>query len=162
VIARPLVPPAVSAVSASSGRLAFGFGPRFFLLLAAGVLIVVPAWLDGRVLWVLALWNVIVFAVWYVDLKRMPTRGTVRVTRSWRSPLSLGIPARVALELRNETDHTLDIEVMDDAPVELTSDVGRSVVSLSPGEQKTAEYEVVPRRRGDVHVGKAWLRMRTP
>ena len=162
MIARPLAPPAVSATSASSGRLAFGFGPRFFVLLAAGVLIVVPAWLDGRVLWVLALWNLIVFAVWYVDLKRMPARGPVRVTRSWRSPLSLGIPARVALELRNETDHTLDLEVVDDAPVELTSQSGRSLLSLSPGEQKTAEYDVVPSRRGDVVVGKAWLRMRTP
>lgn len=160
-MARPLVPPAVSAVAAASGRLAFGFGPRFFLLLAAGVLIVVPAWLDGRVLWILALWNLIVFGVWYVDLKRMPAHGTVRVTRAWRSPLSLGAQTRVALELRNETDQALDIEVLDDVPAELKRDFGRSVVALSPQEQKSAAYDVVPQRRGDVQVGNAWLRIRT-
>jgi uncharacterized protein (DUF58 family) len=162
MIARPLVPPAVSAVSASSGRLPFGFGPRFFLLLAGGGLIVVPAWLDGRVLWILALWNLVVFGVWYADLNRMPTHGSVRVTRSWPSPLSLGVQTRVALELRNETDHALEIEVLDDAPAELRRDFARTLLSLLPGEQKTASYEVLPRRRGDVHVGNAWLRIRTP
>ena len=162
MIARPLVPPAVSAASVSSGRLSFAFGPRFFLLLAAGVLIVVPAWLDGRVLWILALWNLIVLGVWFVDLKRIPTHSAVRVTRSWRSPLSLGIATRVSLQLHNEAATPLEIEVLDDAPSELRSDAARATMTLAPGEQAATDYEIVPRRRGDVDVGRAWLRVRTP
>ena len=162
MIARPMVPPAVSAVAVPKGRASFGFGPRFFLLLVGGALIAVPAWLDGRVLWVLALWNIVVMAVWWTDLKRMPAHESVRVTRTWRTPLSLGIASEVSLVLRNETGSSLDIEVIDDAPVELRSEFARNIVSLAPGEQKTTTYSVLPQRRGDLPVGSAWLRLRTP
>lgn len=161
MIARPLVPPAVSAEASSSGRFSFAFGPRFFLLLAAGVLMAVPAWLDGRVLWVLVLWNAIVLGLWAFDLKRIPSREAISVTRLWRTPLSLGIGTRVALELRNNSDLPLEIEVLDDPPTELRDEFARAVATLGPGERVAAEYEIHPVRRGDVRVGSAWLRVRT-
>ena len=162
MIARPLVPPAVSAVAVPGGRVPFAFGSRFFLLLAAGALIVVPAWLDGRVLWVLALWNLVVLLTWFVDLKRIPARDAVRVTRTWRTPLSLGLDARVLLEIHNEAALPLDIEVLDDAPQELRDDFARAVMTLGAGQRGTTEYRIVPRRRGDARLGAAWLRIRTP
>jgi uncharacterized protein (DUF58 family) len=160
-MARPLVPPAAAAAAAPARRASFAFGRRFFLLLAAGVLLVVPAWVDGRAVWVLVAWNAVVLAVWLLDLARIPARAPVTVSRSWRSVLSLGRMARVALDVRNEAGVPLEVEVLDDAPAALRAGLPGATLTIDSGESRTMEYEIVPGQRGDVTVGDTWLRVRT-
>lgn len=161
MIARPLVPPAAAAAAAPARKASVAFGRRFFLLLAAGVLLVVPAWLDGRAAWALVAWNAIVLTAWMLDLAQIPARAPVTVARSWRSVLSLGQTARVALDIRNDAGTALEVEILDDAPTAFRAEFPRATLTIAPGESRTIDYEIVAGQRGDVTVGDAWLRLRT-
>ena len=67
-----LVPPNVSAVAVRRGRVGFGFGPRFFLLMMLGLVWLAPAWWDARFFYAMLAWDVFVFMIWFWDLLRVP------------------------------------------------------------------------------------------
>ena len=73
------------------------FAPRTLRLLALGVLLVLPAWFDRRLLVTMAAWDVLVLAAWLVDLRRLPPAASLTVSRSWRSAAAL-IPQSVDLK----------------------------------------------------------------
>lgn len=157
----PLAPPRAAASAAPAGRLPYAFGQRFFLLLAAGLLLIVPAWLDPRVIAVLGAWNLLVFALWAVDLKRIPAGGAIEVARTWMSPLTLGRPSRVAIEVTSRAPRPLTIDLVDDVPPRLRQALPEARVDVEPGDSARLEYDVDPAERGDAAVGGVALRVRT-
>ena len=50
---------------------AVAFGPRFFVLLAIGIVWIGPAFFDARFLYGLVAWNAFVLAAWAGDLWRL-------------------------------------------------------------------------------------------
>lgn len=161
--ARPLVPDAASAVVAPAKRRAsFAFGPRFFVFLALGLLFAVPAWIDSRVLWLLGAWNLLVAVVWTADLRRIPPRASLDVTRRWSGPLSLGEPAQVALGIRNQSAVPLWVDALDDVPAALRRELPQGTVVVRTGDAVDVTYDLLPVARGDHQLGPVWLRVRTP
>ena len=162
MIARPIAPVAVTAAAESRRRWPFGFTRRFLLLLAAGAVFAVPAWVDGRAIAVMFAWNALLVITWAIDLHRM-VPGSIEVTRSWRGPLALGIPSVVTLRTVNTGRVNLVAVLTDDVP----GDMRRTLPTLAAqvtagGDPSTAEYEVRPTRRGDHQLGPVSLRCRTP
>jgi uncharacterized protein (DUF58 family) len=162
VIARPIAPPDATATAVSRGRWGFGFGGRFFTLLGAGILFAIPAWLDRRVLLVLAAWNALLLILWLVDLRRMPNAGGLIVTRRWRGPLALAVDSFVTISIENTSDLPLDVSVADDMPGTLRRTLPALALAVPPNDTAETSYEITPAARGDVDVGALSLRVQTP
>lgn len=161
MIVRPLAPGPVSAPAASSRRLPYSFAPRFFLLLAAGLILVVPAWIDSRAAIVLATWNLLVVAVWFVDVRRIPAGPELRVTRAWTAPLALGVASQARIEVTNGAALRLQVDVMDDVPVVFSREIPKGRLDIERGETARVDYDVAPAVRGDVAIGRVSLRVRS-
>jgi uncharacterized protein (DUF58 family) len=156
-----LAPSAAGAAARASGRLAVGLGPRGFLLLGAGLVWLVPAWLDPRALLVLALWNAGVLALAGLDLARLPRAGLLRVTRGWPSALTLGAPADVTVVVENRSERDIDVRAIDYASAALLRDPAVLDLAVPHASIGDARYTVQPRDRGDVAVGPVVVRWRS-
>src|SRR5579863_10273345 len=98
-----LAPETVSATCQSAGRVGFGFGRRFFFLMLVGVLWIIPAFWDLRLLLVMAAWDACVLIAWLTDLLRLPRAGYLKLERSWGGPAALNDPVAVRLHMENQS-----------------------------------------------------------
>jgi uncharacterized protein (DUF58 family) len=162
VTIRPLVPPPASGAARPGRRFAAAFGPRFFLLLGAGLVLIVPAFLDPRALWGLAAWNLGVVTLWILDLRRIEADGQIAVSRTWSAPLALRTPASVTVQVENRSPLPLQIEATDDVPATFREDLPARTIDVPAGASAKAEYEIQPSARGDIHIGELALRVRSP
>jgi uncharacterized protein (DUF58 family) len=162
VIVRPLVPARASGPALPTRRFAYGFGERFFLLLAAGLLLAVPAWIDPRAIFALIAWNVLVLGLWLADVRQIPWGDRLQVSRAWAEPLALGAPSRVGVEVSNRTGVPVHVAVIDDVPASLRKDLPETRLAVERHDSGRVEYEVCPAERGDVRLGAMSLRVRSP
>jgi uncharacterized protein (DUF58 family) len=161
VIIRPLVPARATARALPAGRLPFAFAPRFFLLLAAGAILAIPAWIDPRALIALVAWDLLVLTIWVVDLRTIPPGPALEVTRVWTTPLALGVRSQVGIEVTNHSARAVRVDVIDDMPPAIRRELPEGGVDLRSGETARIEYEILPAERGDAVVGGISLQVRS-
>ena len=147
-----LAPARIEAPAAPRGRVPWTFGPATLRLLALGLLLVIPAWLDGRALAFMAAWDVVVFAAWFLDLRRLPRPGALSVGRDWKAPLILGEPRRGRLRFTNAGAVAVRARVTEFAAAVLRPEPFDAYVTVPAGGEVTVEYDVVPAARGDARV----------
>ncbi len=100
---------------------------------------------------------------WFVvDGLRGPVDGAVAVQRTLPPRLSVGVPARIELLLRNRTDAPIVVRVADGCPASLRPDQEVVEADLAPYEERTVGYEVTPGRRGAFPFAPTALRLRRP
>jgi uncharacterized protein (DUF58 family) len=161
VIVRPLVPAPVTAPARGTRRAAFAFAPRFFLLLAAGCILVIPAWIDQRAILAVGAWNVLVIAAWVADLRRIPSGEAIEVRRTWTTPLALGVPSTVRTLVRNKSEIPVHVSVTDHVPTTLRRVMPEAWLDVGSRASAEAGYEITPAERGDTQVGRTYLRVRS-
>ena len=159
---RSLVPEPSTAPAVAVQTFPYGFGSRFFALLAGGFLLIVPAWIDPRLIVALVGWNLVVLAVWIIDLRRIPSGAALEVTRAWTSPLALGASGRVKIEVSNHATLPIDADVVDDVPAALRRDLPELALRVEASASGAGAYEILPAERGDATLGRLWLRVRSP
>lgn len=159
---RPLVPDSSTGPAVATKRFPYGFAPRFFVLMAAGVVLAIPAWIDPRAIVALAAWNALVIVIWAIDLRRIPSGRALEVTRAWVAPLALGETGRVRIALSNASPSSISADVIDEVPPSLRRELAEVQVEVDGGGTAQAEYEISPAERGDARVGRLWLRVRSP
>ncbi len=157
-----LAPPNVTARAERAGRFPFAFGRRFFLFLFVGLVWIAPAWREPRFLYALALWDVVVFALWAFDLSRMARPEQLEVTRVWGEPLGLTKRMPVTLELRNFSGGVISAKVTDETPETFCRDLPSVDIIVPANGARSASYPIEPRSRGDVRFGNVWLRYQSP
>ena len=142
-------------------RLPFAFGTRFFVALLLGLIWLVPAWWSPRLIAAMFLWDAVVLAVWLFDLLRLPAPAQLEVRRSWKSALSLARPATVEIELENHSRTPIHASVVDETPPALRDQPPTIEIAVRGADPVRAEYSIVPRTRGDVVLGRLFLRYQT-
>ena len=148
----------VEGRAAPRQRAGWSFTPRTLQLLAIGLLLLVPAWIDARALWAVAAWDAIVFAGWFIDLRRLPRPEAVVVSRAWAGPLMLGAPQTVRLDVRNEGQVTIAVRMTDFPDGRLRRDPPEMALTVGPGSDASVTYGVVPSARGDATLDYVSLR----
>src|SRR4029077_12673284 len=154
----PLVPPEARARAKRLGRFAFGFGPRFFVVVLFGLLWLVPAWWVPRLIVGMLLWDLVAVAMFVVDLLRLPKPSQVEGCRTWGRAISLAAVSEVAISIRNLGGIAIRSYLVDETPSSLRITPPMLELVASAGEQALARYQILPRRRGDIHVGQLFLR----
>lgn len=159
---RPLVPASIAAHARRAHRWPFAFAPRCFVLLATGLLLIVPAWIDRRALAGFGLWNVLVLIVWALDAWRLPAPEVLVVRRRWRGALTLGVRADVELDVQNDSPRPIRVWLVDGVPAALRRAFPETLVDVPGSGATDARYDVEPRERGDLSMGAVALRYRSP
>lgn len=155
---RPLVPPPVEARASSQGRVPFGFGSRFFVALLLGLTWLVPAWWMPRFVVAMFLWDLLVLLAFAVDLLRLPKPSQLAVTRSWEHTPSLATTSNVNLTIRNLGRTSVRCTLIDETPSSLRKLPPNLSVDVPANSQGHVEYPILPRERGDLRLGRLFLR----
>lgn len=154
----PLIPPPKIARARALGRIPFGVGPRFFLLLILGLLWIGPAWIERRFLLAMAGWDVLLVALWAWDLYRLPRPSQMEIARLWSTPPALSNESRVQIELSNRGKSAIYATLIDDLPPAVRSGAATVEVQVAAGAAARTSYAIQPSQRGDAELGETHVR----
>jgi uncharacterized protein (DUF58 family) len=157
-----LAPAPAEGQAVPAGRVPWSFGPRALRLFIVGLVLLVPVWIDARAIALLLAWDAIVLVAWLVDLRRLPSPAKLVLRREWGSTLTLAQPQRVTLTIRNGGNAPIHVELTDFVSQDLRAVPPTSTLAVPPGAEGKAVYDVVPRVRGDISLGRLALSYRTP
>ena len=160
MIAARLAPATAAAAGRVTGRAAFALTPRTMALLAAGLLFIIPAWIDRRALLLLVLWDGAVLAAAWANLRRLPAASELTTTRAWHAALTIGEPSAIRISVANRGAVPIRVTVQDYAPPSFRRDLASCELDVPAGGTAAASYAIRPRERGDATVGAAALRWR--
>jgi len=154
----PLVPRNASAAAQTARRWPGGFGPRFFVLLLAGLVWIGPGVWDPRFVYGMVAWDLLVIAAWAWDLRRLPRPEQLEVARLWSVPVALAVESRVEVEVRNRGRVSVHIEAVDDVAIGLRREPASLEIVAAGGGEGRAAYTIKPAERGDAQLGSVHLR----
>jgi hypothetical protein len=138
-----LVPPEVEAVTNSHKRWGVAFGNRFFVLLLLGLVWIIPAFVDLRFVYALALWDGLVLLAWLADLAQLPKPSQLRVRRTWRSAVALSIPSNIDLTLINSSGKVVHATIVDTVPAQLGNEPPTLSMKAAAKSEATAGYRII-------------------
>lgn len=153
-----LVPPSAAEHAKYASRMSFAFGRRFFLLLLIGLVWLGPAWSNPRYLYAMVIWDIGVFVLWAWDLAQLPKPNQLECRRTWMAPLQLSVEAIVTIEIRNASDASILVHVIDDAPASFAQDIPEFDISAPASGMGSSSYSIRPGERGDLRIGSTFLR----
>ena len=152
------IPPAASARAHSAGRFRIGFGTRFFVALLIGLVWVVPAAWSPRLIAGMFIWDGLFLLLWLQDLLRLPKPGELELQRVWHTPPSLGVRSKVSIELHNFGRRPVFARVTDETSRALRREPPVVELAVPSGISSSADYEILPAQRGDLPLGKFYVR----
>ena len=152
------IPETTTARAHAAGRFKFGFGTRFFVALLIGLVWVVPAVWSPRLVAGMFIWDALFVLLWVQDLLRLPKPRELELQRIWHSPPSLGVRSRVSVALQNFGHRAVFARVTDETPRTLRAEPPVLTLAAALGASASADYEVLPARRGDLAIGKMFVR----
>jgi uncharacterized protein (DUF58 family) len=153
-----LVPSEVEATAGSYTRFGMAFGNRFFLLLAVGLVWLLPAFVDRRFVYAMFVWDLLVLLVWLADLLRLPAPSQLTMKRTWHSPVALAIPSNLALTLINHSGTSVWATLIDTVPVHLRSEPPTLTVNVGARSETIGTYGICPAQRGDAKLADCYVR----
>jgi uncharacterized protein (DUF58 family) len=159
--AESLVPASAEARFAPRGRLPFAFGPRFFVALLLGLVWMVPAWWTARFVVVMFLWDALAIVAFVVDWLRLPAPSQLEARRIWTSALSFARPALVEIEIQNQGRPPVFVFWTDETPAALRDEPPEAELAVGIASPVRRSYPVLPRLRGDVGLGRLFVRYRS-
>src|SRR6266849_232932 len=155
---QPLIPAEVGARARALGRVPFGFGSRFFVMLLLGLLWLVPAWWSPRLIGAMFLWDFVTVLAFVSDLLRMPKPTEIEARRSWERAPALARPCEVTLVIRNFAGSAIRCFLTDETPASFRAAPPMLDLLVPARGRGHARYEILPRQRGDQRLGRLFLR----
>jgi uncharacterized protein (DUF58 family) len=155
---RPLVPPPLAGRARSLGRVPIAFGPRFFVVLLLGLLWLIPAWWSPQLIAAMFLWDFFAILAFISDLARLPKPPQIEVRRQWEQAPCLATPSEVTLSVRNFGGSPFRCYLIDETPVSFRKAPPAVELTVGPGGQTETRYQILPSERGDVRLGRLFLR----
>jgi uncharacterized protein (DUF58 family) len=131
---------------------------RFFVALLIGLVWVVPAAWSPRLIAGMFFWDGLFLLLWLQDLLRLPKPGDLELQRVSHSPPSLGVRSKVSVELRNFGRRPVFARVTDETSRALRREPPVVNLAALAGGTASAEYEILPAQRGDLPIGKLFMR----
>jgi uncharacterized protein (DUF58 family) len=156
--AATFVPAVSSARAHSTGRFRIGFGTRFFVALLIGLVWVVPAAWSPRLIAGMFIWDGLFLLLWLQDLMRLPKPGELELQRIWHTAPSLGVRSKISVELHNFGRRPVFARVTDETSRALRREPPVLELAAPAGGMASAQYEIFPAQRGDLLIGKFYMR----
>lgn len=127
-------------------------------MLLLGLLWLVPAWWAPRFVAAMLLWDAAVLVIFGIDLARLPKPAELECRRGWEHAPSLATRSQVTLTVRNFAGARIRCTVVDETPASFRKAPPSLSLTVPGRRQSEVKYEIMPRERGDVRLGRAFLR----
>ena len=154
-----LVPAPIRA-AARGRRFGFALTPRALLLLVAGCLLAIPGFFHPRWIWAMVAWDALVLALAIFDAAMLPSSAKIEVERRFDNSPVLGERTQITVEVRQKSNQILDLRVTDALHPALDAMPTTKRVPAYPRDAARVTIECTPNARGDVALGKVFLRYR--
>jgi len=154
----PLLPPEAVSRAQPLGRLPFSFGPRFFVAVLLGFVWLVPAWWAPQLIAAMFLWDFLALVAFLLDLIRIPKPLEIEARRAWEHAPSLAAACQVILGVRNFGKSAIRCHLVDETPAALRIAPPSLELVVAPGGEAEICYPILPRERGDLRLGRLFLR----
>lgn len=139
-------------------RAGFAFANRFFFLLLIGLIWLVPAFADLRLVYGMLAWDILLGLAWLLDLMQLPKPELLRVRRTWLTPVALSVESKVRLTVINQSKAAIHAKILDHLPHQLRIEPVQLEVVAAPQAEAQGEYSLLPGVRGRANVGDVYIR----
>ena len=135
---------------------------RFFLLLAAGLLLLSLGWLNRGALYLTIAYDVVLIATAVADYLLSERAGSFRVGREVEERLAMGAENEITIRITNRARRKISFIVKDEYPpaMELVSP-REAQLTIPAGRSRSWRYAVLPTARGKYDFGDTVVRFRT-
>ena len=161
---RTLIPQPVEATASPSGKRGRVWGvaltPRTLYLLLAGILLAIPAFFLPHILWIMPAWDAAVLLLALADATRLPPPSSLTVERRFEHAPALGEACSILNVITQHTGGNLRIGLLDALHPALALTPETHFVRAFPNEPAEVRLTVYPARRGDLPLGRVFLRYR--
>ncbi len=154
-----LVPPPIRA-AVRSQRVGYALTPRALLLLVAGCLLAIPGFFHPHWIWAMLAWDALVLILAILDATLLPAPGSITVERRFDYSPVLGERTAITVELTQSSNQILEVRVTDALHPALDPMPSTKRMLAYPRDPAKAVMECMPNTRGDITLGKAYLRYR--
>jgi uncharacterized protein (DUF58 family) len=160
-----LIPEPVSHQAHPKGRrlgrlLGFGLTRRALLLLAAATLLSVPAFLQGKTPWLMFGVDALLLIAALAEASTLPAPEVFTLTRRFLHAPEVGHPVQVELTAVHTARGLYALWLTDDLHPSMVTMPRAFRVTSYPNDPATVTFSVEPSMRGDVALGKLYLRYR--
>jgi uncharacterized protein (DUF58 family) len=162
MISPSLQPAPVRAACERRRRWAFGLTPRSIGLLAAGFLLLIPGFWDGRLAYTMLAWDGLVLVAALLDGLRLPRASQLIAQRTWSNAPSLDSETEIELTIENLGSVIVECRLTDDLPPALVAEPATYRLTAFPRVPASVRYRVEPLERGDWETGWLYPRYRSP
>ena len=157
-----LIPQQISATGRTFGRMGhvmgFGVTARGLWFLLAGLLFSVPEFFHPHRLWIMLAWDGVIGLLILGDAVRLVAPARITVARRFVHSPAIGQAVEIEYEITQHTNASVIISVTDDLHPALIEMPQAVTLIAFPREAVKASLTVYPRERGDVELGKIYLR----
>jgi uncharacterized protein (DUF58 family) len=157
-----LIPQPVSAKGRTFGRMGrlvgFGITARGLWLLLAGLLFSVPEFFHPHRLWIMLAWDAVIALLILGDAVRLVAPTKIAVTRRFVHSPAIGQPTEIEYEVLQESNTIVTILVTDELSPALVEIPKAIRLTAYPSDAAKVSLTVSLRERGDVELGKIYLR----
>jgi uncharacterized protein (DUF58 family) len=126
--------------------------------LLIGLVWVVPAAWSPRLIAGVFFWDGLFLLLWLQDLMRLPKPGELELQRIWHTAPSLGVRSKISVELHNFGRRPVFARVTDETSRALRREPPVLELAAPAGGMASAQYEIFPAQRGDLLIGKFYMR----
>jgi uncharacterized protein (DUF58 family) len=159
-----LIPPPAQADAHPHGRwgrlLGYGFTARTLLLLCCGCLLAIPGFFHPKWTWAMFAWDGLVLLLAIYDAATLPSPTAIHVARRFDNSPVLGEPSQTTIEITQSSNHILDVRVTDALHPAVDPMPTTLRLLAYPRDPVRATMSCTPNARGDVALGKVYLRYR--
>lgn len=155
-----LIPAPVKA-AARARWYGYALTRRALLMLVCGCVLALPGFFRPHWVWAMVAWDAAVLALAAVDAARLPGASRITVERRFLNSPVLGERTEIEIEITQESNQIIDVQVSDALDPALAPMPLSGKVRAYPREPVRAKLECVPNTRGDVRLGKVFLRYRS-
>jgi uncharacterized protein (DUF58 family) len=161
-----LIPSPVTHEARPKGKrlgrvLGFGLTPRALLLLAAAVLLSVPSFLHGSTPWLMFTVDGLLLFAALGDAMSLPAPERFTFTRTFVHAPELGMPVEIEITTVKAAPGMHTLLLSDDLPASMLMNGGPVKATTYPNESHIVRYQATPSTRGDVALGKLYVRYRS-
>ena len=161
-----LIPTPVTHEARPKGKrlgraLGFGLTPRALLLLAAALLLAAPSFLHGHTPWLMFGVDAVLLAAMIADAMTLPSPERFVFTRTFVHAPELGLPAEIEITAIKSAAGLHTLLLTDDLHVSMLAPRWPLRAVAYPNEPVLTRYAATPSTRGDVALGKLYVRYRS-
>jgi uncharacterized protein (DUF58 family) len=135
------------------------FTVRFWILFAIGGLLALMGLGIPSILWLVALYDGLLFVLLLVDIFTLPRPADLRVERHHEEVLSLGATNLIRLIVSSRAARPLRVRLRDEPPPDCRVDRREFMLAVEPETPVESGYHLTPLYRGEIRFQDAFLRV---